>query len=83
MDIASLEFLSTPVATPDTSLGGAAVSDELTKLLGSRRLRGNVREAEKFATGLEAYLKFRSKFTSEVVNVPGASKEEKFTTLCD
>ena len=62
---------------------GAAASDELTKLLGSQRIRGKVRDTEKFGTGTEAFAKFMSRFTAEVLEVPGVSDEEKFTTLCN
>ena len=80
LDVAALGFLSTP--SPDTS-GTAAASDELTKLLGSQRVWGNVREGEKFGTGTEAFAKFQFRFTAEFLDVPGVSDEEKFTTLCD
>ena len=58
MDLSALNFLSSPSPSPDSSIGGAAASEELTKLLGSQRIRGNVRDSEKFATGTEAYAKF-------------------------
>merc|ERR1712035_267219 len=83
IDVSSLTFLSAPLSSPDVSLSGSTVGDEITKLLGSQRIRGNVRDSKKFAHGTEAYARFRSKFASEVIDVPGASKEEKFTALCD
>ena len=81
--MSSLAFLSTPISSPDVSLSGPTAGDELTKLLGSQRIRGNVRESEKLAQGTKAYAKFCSKFASEVIEVPGVSKEEKFTALRD
>ena len=40
VDVSSLEFLSTPISSPDASLSGPTASDELTKLLGSQRCGG-------------------------------------------
>ena len=80
LDVSALGFLSP--SSPGRSKSAAA-SDELTKLLGSQRIRGNVRDAEKFGTGTEAFAKFMSRFTAEVLEVPGVSDEEKFTALCD
>ena len=48
LDVSALGFLSP--SSPGRSKGAAA-SDELRKLLGSQRIRGNVRDAEKFGTG--------------------------------
>ena len=71
IDVSALEFMSTPISSPDASLSGPTASDELTKLIGSQRIRGNVRDSKKFAHGTEAYAKFHSKFASEVIDVEG------------
>ena len=59
--------------------------DELAKILGSQRLKSSIpKDNDRFAGGADsaaAYARFRSKFTSEVLEVNGVTDDERFIAL--
>ena len=59
--------------------------DELAKILGSQRLKSSIpKDDDRFAGAADsaaAYARFRSKFTSEVLEVNGVTDDERFIAL--
>ena len=81
---------SVPVAAAAAaapSLAAAAVSNpppigDLSQLLGGQRLKFSTpSEAEKLDFGHSAYVRFRTKFKAEVLDIQGLSPEDKFVEL--
>ena len=72
--------LNTGLLAANTSTSG----DDITRLIGSQRVRATaIKEEDKFAGSNEKYPHFRARLKVDVLDVAGATPEEKFNGLVD
>ena len=58
--------------------------DDITRLIGSQRIRATaIKDEDKFAGDEETYPQFKARFQVDVMDVAGATPEEKFNGLLD
>ena len=84
-DGASRSFVSSSLNSGATAATATPTSaDDITRLIGSQRVRAaTIRSEDKFAGGEEEFPHFRAKLQADVLDVMGATPEEKFNGLID